>query len=196
MLQRARWGRTLYHRARRKGRPKKAMVFIQSDGKAAPEMVQDKCRRGAGPQDGPRRAPGPGAARRAPRRRGRYGRPVPKEEPLAQALGIKQKQIWEPGWRVRDEEARVAGLGITEETVRSDWWAQRRLEAQGVAMPRAPAAHLERLKTKGIDMFAEPRGSKYSLGEAPPYARGRAERPPSALVRLPEALRLRLRVAP
>ena len=45
-------------------------------------------------------------------------------------------------------------------------------------MPRAPASHLDRLKTKGIDMFAEPRGSKYSLGAPPPYVQNPPEGSP------------------
>ena len=101
-----------------------------------------------------------------------------KEEPFAETLGIKQKQIWEPGWRLLNERKRVADLGISETDIKEGWWAQSRLRSQGVPMPKAPATHLERLKTKGIDMFAEPRGSRYSLGEPPPYVQDPPEGSP------------------
>lgn len=116
------------------------MVFIKDDGIAAPELVPD-----------------------------RWGFHRPKEEPYAKELGIKQKQIWEPGWRVRNEQQRINDLGITEDMIKDEWWSQKRLEKQGIEMPKAPKDHLNRLKTKGIDLFAEPRGSRYSLGAPPPY---------------------------
>lgn len=120
------------------------MVFIKDDGSAAPEMVPD-----------------------------RWGFYKPKdesEEHVAEMqLGIKQKQIWEPGWRIINEQGRIDDLGITEDMIKNEWWSQKRLEKQGIEMPVAPVDHLKRLKTKGIDMFAHPRGSRYSLGAPPPY---------------------------
>ena len=116
------------------------MVFIKDDGTAAPELVPD-----------------------------RWGFYKQREEPQAEELGIKQKQVWEPGWRIINERERIKGLGITEEDIKERWWAQERLKTQGVEMPKAPKDHLNRLRTKGIDLFAEPRGSRYSLGAPPPY---------------------------
>ena len=120
------------------------MVFIKDDGSAAPELVPD-----------------------------RWGFYKPKDEmPEGQAemeLGIKQKQVWEPGWRLINERERIKSLGITEDMIKDEWWAQVRLTKQGIEMPVAPSDHLKRLKTKGIDLFAHPRGSRYSLGAPPPY---------------------------
>ena len=116
------------------------MVFIRDDGIAAPELVPD-----------------------------RWGHYKEKEEPQAEELGIKQKHVWEPGWRIINEKHRIAELGISEEDIKERWWSQERLKLQGIEMPKAPKDHLNRLRTKGIDLFAEPRGSRYSLGAPPPY---------------------------